>query len=87
MVVSFYVNLKGGHSSLVKFGSYDQSGIQKNSQMRLFKTASVNTWTLRANSFFVGDKRIEIARDRYVSLEPQLPFLYIPDSDFSKFRE
>jgi len=53
----------------------------------MFKTASLNTWTLRANSFFVGDKRIEVVRERFVSLEPQLPFLYIPDSDFSKFRE
>jgi hypothetical protein len=55
--------------------------------LSLFKTYDKYTWTLKANNFKIGDKDIN-AKDngqRFVSLEPQLPYLYLPEADFEAF--
>jgi hypothetical protein len=54
--------------------------------MRVFKTVALNTWSLRANNLKLGVEKLAASGYRQVSLEPQLPYLYMPDADFTVFR-
>lgn len=85
MVVSFYVRMEAGNSSVIKFGSYDASGIEGEDpkSLRVFHTIATNSWSLRANNFRLGTEMLKHSGYRQVSLEPQLPYLYLPNSDFS----
>jgi hypothetical protein len=87
MVVSFYVRMESGNSSVIKFGSYDESGIEPGSRLCVFKTVALNTWSLRANNLKLGVEKLAASGYRQVSMEPQLPYLYMPDADFTQFRE
>jgi len=86
-VVSFYVRMESGNSSVIKFGSYDESGIEPGSRLCVFKTVALNTWSLRANNLKLGVEKLAASGYRQVSMEPQLPYLYMPDADFTQFRE
>lgn len=46
MVVSFYVNMKSGNSSLIKFGSYDKIGLNTGKELDMFETKNVKSWDL-----------------------------------------
>lgn len=87
IVVSFYVRMESGNSSVIKFGSYDESGIEPGNALKVFKTLATNTWSLRANNFKLGTQTLSHTGYRQVSLEPQLPYLYLPNADFQQFRE
>ena len=85
-VVSFYVRMESGNSSVIKFGSYDESGIEPGHRLRVFKTIAINSWSLRANNLKLGVEALKTSGYRQISLEPQLPYLYMPDADFDEFR-
>lgn len=78
-----YVEMEEGNTSQIKFGSYDDVALT--SDLGLLKTYNEYTWSVRAKNFKIGDKDITTTTDRFVSLEPQLPYLYIPSDDFDTF--
>lgn len=53
MIISFYVDLKEGNSSLIKFGSYDKLGFD-GEDLDMFETKSIKTWDLNAPKFYLG---------------------------------
>ena len=78
MIVSFYVKMEAGNSSIIKFGSYDKLALKEGCALEMFKTQTVKSWDLRATKFFLGDK-IFANGDQSVSLDPQMPYIYLRD--------
>ena len=99
MTVSFYVTqplnpaeekLMG--DSIIKFGSYDRSGLADGSVLTIIKTIKKETWDLRGQMFFtIGGKDVDLSgKDKHrmsVRLSPQLPYIYLSKSRFKMFGE
>ena len=80
MVVSFYVKMESGNSSIIKFGSYDKLALQPGSELDMFQTQSVKSWDLTSTKFFYGDQSQVFATGAAaVSLDPQMPYIYTRD--------
>lgn len=50
----------------------------------MYQTAGTNTWNLKASDFHFG--KTNMPAKRLVSIEPQVEYVYAPDSDFQHFR-
>lgn len=68
----------------VQFGSYDPDFIQPGYDLDVYQTAGTNTWNLKADQFYFGKNKM--TAKRFVSIEPQVEHLYIPDWDFKYYR-
>ena len=77
--MSFYVKPETGNTSQIKFGSYDVSATD--GPMLMFKTVSDISWVIKGNSFKLGDTTF-LEQERFVNMDPMVPYLYIPDADF-----
>lgn len=55
MIVSFYVKMESGNSSIIKFGSYDKLALKEGSELDMFETRSVKSWDLIGTKFYLGD--------------------------------
>ena len=81
--VSFYIDLRNTIASSIKFGSYDASGIASGASMALYKTADKTRWSVKGQHLKANGHKV--AENREVQFDMQLPYLYIPDDDFTNF--
>ena len=80
-MVSIYSSLFPGNSSLVKFGSYDESGIKNGTSLNLIRCIDTQSWAMNLFNFSVGNNTIPSLTAK-VLLEPSLPFIYVANSDW-----
>ena len=86
MVASFYIKSGNGWSSSVKFGSYDTAGIIPGETLRMYKTKSLASWMINARNIALNGLALtDDGSTRYLNLDMQLPYLYLPDHDFMSF--
>lgn len=83
LIVSMFVNYQTGNSTM-KFGSWDKNAIKKDSKLELYKTKDTSTWSITGESFTFQDLTTKV--ERYFSIDPQFPFVYIPKDDWLKLR-
>jgi len=81
--VSFYINLGNHNSSSIKFGSYDNSGIANGAIMAVYRTIDKTKWSIYGEHFKANGHKV--AEMREISFDMQLPYLYIPKTDFLNF--
>ena len=87
MVFALYTSVRNDIPSTLKFGSYDPSGIKDGEQLTYIQTRNSTTWGLSAAYFIVFDHTIYTDSTPKVALiEPQYPYLYIPQHEFESFR-
>ena len=90
LTVAFYVHNddrdKEAIKSTIKFGSIDSIGL-KNAQrdITLLRTQHKGTWDLRCSQLKLDTEYL--AEDSIVRIEPQLPYLYLPEHYYAKFKE
>lgn len=73
-----------GNSSVVKWGSWDQSAIASGSTLELQQTLGAN-WTLQASNFFLNGIQYLTTVGKQIHLDPHLPYLYMPLAEFTHF--
>jgi hypothetical protein len=52
----------------------------------MIKTRDLNSFQLNANQFHLGDT-LFLNKNRAIDIDPQLPYIYMPDLDFIKIQE
>mmetsp|Transcript_8602 Transcript_8602/g.14529 ORF Transcript_8602/g.14529 Transcript_8602/m.14529 type:complete len:242 (+) Transcript_8602:551-1276(+) len=86
-IISVYTDSRSSVNSLLKIGGWDQVAIKDGAKLEMFRTNNNGNWMLGVESYqFNKMDLVDSTQTRYVFLEPQLPFIYIPDSDFKTFR-
>lgn len=86
LTFSLYTNLDVNIHSSLKFGSYDKGAILPGSSIQYLKTKSRESWELRGYAMVVYHSQVATGPTPKVALiEPQLPYLYIPDEDWMSF--
>lgn len=86
MVFSLYTDLDQSMQSTIKFGSYDPSAISQGGSITYMKTKSRQSWELLGYVIVVYQSQVHTGPTPKVALiEPQLPYLYIPDEDWIGF--
>ena len=85
-VFSLYIREHKNNYSSVKFGSYDTKGIQNGGKLAIYRTRENTDWDLTVNSFSVN-KAAPLNRERRFQFEFGLPYLYLPEEEFSEFIE
>ena len=84
-VVSFYTDMKDQDSS-IKFGSWDEEGIKNKGRLNMVRTISPDSWSVSLSLVQVINQPLELSEARtMVLIEPMVPYIYIPESDFMKF--
>ena len=87
IIVSFYVNNETG-KSMVDFGGWNKHAIKKDEDntplLKFISAPSTKDWSLNGLSFEFKGTTTSISRK--ISIAPQYPHVYIPDTDFSKIR-
>jgi len=74
-----------GNSSIIKFGGWDQSALKPGSSLTVLKTKDEKSWTLSASEFLYNGTNLITGIDKRIDLNPHLPYLYIPDADWTHF--
>ena len=74
-----------GNSSVIKFGGWDQSALKPGTQLTVLKTKDEKSWTLSASEFLYNGTSLITGIDKRIDLNPHLPYLYIPDADWTHF--
>lgn len=75
------------NSSNVKFGSWDAEAIVGGNELQLFKCQDLTAWRVKAKNFDIGSDAFIAGTTRYLEINPHLPYLYLPDEDWTKFEE
>jgi hypothetical protein len=85
MTVSFYMNTQTDRekpfASTIKFGSYDEDSIAKDSEFTFLRTVDATSWDISAEHINYGTSPIKLTSAK-VRFEPGLPYLYLPHSAF-----
>lgn len=68
----------------VQFGSFDPESILPGYELDMYQTTSTKAWNLKADQFHFG--QTNMPAKRLISIEPQVEYIYVPDSDFQHFR-
>ena len=67
----------------MKFGGYDQEAYV--GEMKYLRTRSNKTWEVELDNAKIGDLAIDLSpMTRFVHLELAYPYIYVPQTDFSK---
>ena len=74
-----------GNSSIIKFGGWDLDALDPGTSLTVLKTANEKSWTLIASEFMYNNKSLLTGVNKNVDLNPHLPYLYIPDGDWTHF--
>ena len=74
-------------TSHVKFGGWDQVGIQDGHNLSLINTVNKTSWAVRADGFSVGHKSILSGDDILAILDPNVPYVMFPSDSFSGVRD
>lgn len=86
MTFSIYTHPDPGVASMIKFGSYDQSAHLPGAEVVYVKTRSPETWELRGYALVMHYDRVRTGpTPKMVLIEPQLPYIYLPDEDWGGF--
>lgn len=75
------------NSSNVKFGSWDAEAIVGGHELQVFKCQDLTAWRVGAKNFAIGSDAFIPGATRYLEMNPHLPYLYLPDEDWTKFEE
>ena len=89
LVFSVYLSLKPGNGTHVKFGGYDEEGIEGGAdRIRFLETDDSSSWSVPMSSVSIGDSQIEYDEDedggRFAIFELAYPYIYMPMSDFNE---
>lgn len=84
MIFGLYIRNENGNSSNIKFGGWDRSALYPGQTLTTFRTYSTAHWDLKANSFMLGGKTF-LGDRRVISIDPHIPYLYIPNADWTDF--
>lgn len=83
IVYSFFINANG--SPVMKVGSVDDNASIGN--LTLIETMGKDTWKLKGTYFMYDYTDLSKSDERGVIIDPNFPYVYIPDSDFLRFAE
>ncbi len=86
ITASFYIQPLSGNFSSIKFGSYDEQGIAPGSSMSMYKTIDKTTWKINGKEFQANGHDLTSHQDRKVLFDMQLPYLYLPEYDFTSLQ-
>lgn len=82
-VFSIYTNLAPAKSH-IKFGGYDESGMENAAEMVLLKTANSTTWSINLAGVSFHDLSLQIpSKNTVASFNPAYPYIYLPEGDFN----
>lgn len=85
-VVAFYTDMKTQDSS-IKFGSWDEEGLLKDASLSLVKTFGPDSWSVSLGGVTVVSQVMELSDPQTMALlEPAVPYIYVPESDFMKIQ-
>ena len=95
LCISFYKTPNADGLSLLKFGSYDKNGLKDSdiNNLKIFKTTGLEGWILETKNAKIGNEEIFVGGDtggenmRTMEINPQFQYTYIPQKDFTKFKE
>ena len=88
LMAAFYIrheDHKPEVQSSIKFGGYDEAGFKDLGSVKTFKTQSVRSWALKAYSTHLWQNENTysiLSSNLNLLIDPQLPYLYLPDNAF-----
>ena len=75
-----------GNSSVIKFGGWDLEALTPGTSLTVLKTENEKSWTLKSSLFsYNGTNLFTSVVEKNIDLNPHLPYLYIPDADWTHF--
>jgi hypothetical protein len=87
MIVAIWTEFGVGNSSIIKIGSYDQLGIKNGTNMTIMKTPTIYNWNFNLVAGNYSGKQINPSdSSRVVTFDPQVPYIYVPQTDFETFK-
>jgi hypothetical protein len=78
-------NVKDGNSSVVKFGSWDPSALAPGASLTTLRTNDAKNWVLKSSEIKLNGVSFLSGVDKEVEISPHLPYLYMPDAEWSHF--
>ena len=69
----------------VQFGIWDSSALKTNTKIKMVKTQNQNSWNLPISKLECGANQFLRNAPRTVELAQNMPYVYIPDSDWNQF--
>lgn len=82
--VSFFIKPDSSNGSMIKFGSFDRSGIMDGQNIEVYKTIDKTRWSINGNNIYANNHVVTTSQ-REFSFNMHLPYIYIPDDDFKNF--
>lgn len=86
---ALYTSIRSDVPSSLKFGGYDVSGIKPGEQLTWMHTKENDSWALAARFMIVFDETVQMEADqpRVILIEPQMPYMYLPEFEFASFAQ
>lgn len=84
MIVSFYIREHSRNFSSVKFGSYDESGVNPLGKLEMFQTKNIKEWVLNSKDFQVNGGEV-IGGDKELAISFHLPYMYLPEVEYNAY--
>lgn len=78
-------NVKDGNSSVVKFGSWDPSALAPGYRLTTLRTRDSRNWVLKSSEIKLNGVSFLSGVDKDIDISPHLPYLYMPDGEWSHF--
>jgi hypothetical protein len=78
-------NIKDGNSSVVKFGSWDPTALAPGTELNVIRTTNSRNWVVAASEFKLAGITLLTGIDKDIDISPHLPYLYMPDAEWSHF--
>jgi len=78
-------NVKDGNSSVVKFGSWDPSALAPGAHLTTLRTRDSRNWVLKSQEIKLNGVSFLSGVDKSIDISPHLPYLYMPDGEWSHF--
>lgn len=89
LVMSAYLSVKPGNGTHIKFGGYDEEGMEGGAEAVSFlQTDDATSWAVGLSDVSVGDSTLDVedyADDgRLAIFELAYPYIYMPMKDFNE---
>lgn len=84
-ILAIYTGFQNGNSSILHFGSWDQKGMAPNAEIRFYQCFDDKNFWIQANHFEFDYDVFLTGETRYLDINPHLPYIYMPNQDFSNF--
>ena len=82
--ISFFIKSNSATGSIIKFGSYDLTGIMNGQTLQVYETVDRTRWAINGNNILANDHVVTL-NEREFSFNMHLPYIYIPSDDFKNF--